>query len=204
MTITAFSNSCILYVFVVNRHLIVLFMAGIVTLQRLIVTGPNGAGKSYLAAKLAAIRPDVPIISFDNIKLIKNWEQRPKSQIEVKLLQALQSDAWILEGGPSLLPYAIPYADSLIWLDPPRWVRAWRLAIRPLLNFGRVRPELPAGNIDWPWEQYRFAIRSLRNQTKFQENISSQLAVADNMHVWRVRKSGEISSVINAWRMAAA
>ncbi|MEL4378252.1 hypothetical protein [Brucella cytisi] len=117
MTITAFSNSCILYVFVVNRHLIVLFMAGIVTLQRLIVTGPNGAGKSYLAAKLAAVRPDVPIISFDNIKLIKNWEQRPKSQIEVKLLQALQSDAWILEGGPSLFSYAIPYADSLIWLE---------------------------------------------------------------------------------------
>ena len=83
-------------------------------MQRLIVTGPNGAGKSYLAAKLAAIRPNVPIISFDNIKLTKNWEQRPKSQIESKLLQALRSDAWILEGGPSL----IPYADSVIWLDP--------------------------------------------------------------------------------------
>lgn len=190
--------------FVVNRHLIVLLIAGIVTLQRLIVTGPNGAGKSYLAAKLSAVRPDVPIISFDNIKLIKNGEQRSKSQIEVKLIQALQSDAWILEGGPSLLPYAIPYADSLVWLDPPRWVRACRLAIRPLLNFGRARPELPAGNIDWPWEQYRFAIRSLRHQTKFQENIASQLAVVDNIHVWRVRKSSEISAVINAWRMANA
>lgn len=161
--------------------LFVLSMVGIMTLQKLIVTGPNGAGKSYLAAKLAAIRPNVPIISFDNIKLTKNWEQRPKSQIESKLLQALRSDAWILEGGPSLLPYAIPYADSLIWLDPPSWVRAWRLAIRPLRNFGRTRPELPSGNVDWPWEQYRFAIRSLRYQAKFQENIACQLAVAHNL-----------------------
>ena len=94
-------------------------------------------------------------------------------------------------------------ADSLIWLDPPSWVRAWRLAIRPLRNFGRTRPELPSGNVDWPWEQYRFAIRSLRYQAKFQENIACQLAVARNLHVWRIRKSNETSNAMDAWRMAA-
>lgn len=72
-------------------------------LQRLIVTGPNGAGKSYLAALLAAARPNVPVVSFDAIKLASNWNRRPQAEIEAELLKVVQGDAWILEGGPSLL-----------------------------------------------------------------------------------------------------
>lgn len=172
-------------------------------MQRLIVTGPNGAGKSYLATKLAQLRPDVPIISFDTIKLTRNWQKHPKSQIEAKLHDGIQSESWILEGGPGLLPYAMTFADGLIWLDPPIWLRAWRLAMRPLVNFGRTRPELPSGNRDWPWQQYRFAIRSLRYHREFQESISSQVKLAHNIRIWRIRKSSDISSAINAWSMAA-
>ena len=67
-------------------------------MQRLIVTGANGAGKSYLAAQLAAARPDVPLVSFDAIKLTRNWKQRPKPEINAELLRVIQTDNWILEG----------------------------------------------------------------------------------------------------------
>ena len=46
--------------------------------QRLIVTGANGAGKSHVAARLSAERPDIPLVSFDSIKLLEGWRQRPR------------------------------------------------------------------------------------------------------------------------------
>ncbi|TAY98650.1 hypothetical protein [Rhizobium leguminosarum] len=74
--------------------------------QRLIVTGPNGAGKSYLAALLAAARPDVPVVSFDAIKLASNWHRRPQAEIDAELLKVVSSepDLWVCPhraGGPS-------------------------------------------------------------------------------------------------------
>ncbi|MBW9116008.1 DNA topology modulation protein FlaR [Rhizobium cauense] len=173
-------------------------------MQRLIVTGPNGAGKSHLAAQLAIARPEVPVISFDAIKLTQNWKQRPKSQIDSELLRIVQTDNWILEGGPSLLPYAMKRADGIIWLDPEEWVRAWRLLVRPLRNLGRTRPELPDGNIDWPWEQYRFAFRSLRNQAKFRSAISRQLSDAEGLRVWHIRRTRDIAAAVDEWRHAVS
>ncbi|WP_222403325.1 DNA topology modulation protein FlaR [Rhizobium leguminosarum] len=167
--------------------------------QRLIVTGPNGAGKSYLAALLAAARPDVPVVSFDAIKLASNWNRRPQAEINAELLKVVQGDAWILEGGPSLLPYAIKHADGVMWLEPSEWLRAWRLAIRPLRSVGRTRPELPQGNVDWPWDQYKFAIRSLRNRTKFRTSISRQLAATEGLRVWHIRNARDLASALDEW-----
>ncbi|WFR97971.1 DNA topology modulation protein FlaR [Rhizobium tumorigenes] len=172
-------------------------------MRRLIVTGSNGAGKSYMAAQLAAVRPEVPVISFDAVKLTRNWQQRPKSEIDGELLRIVQMDSWILEGGPSLLPYAVDRADGIICLDPPMGLRAWRLIIRPLRNMGRTRPELPRGNVDWPWKQYRFAIRSLRNQDRFRASISNHLADAGGVRIWHIRDTRDIGSVIAEWRNSA-
>lgn len=169
-------------------------------MKRLIVTGPNGAGKSYLAAQLGAARPGVPVISFDAMKLTENWKQRSRSQIDAELSAVIQQDNWILEGGPSMLPFALKRADGIMWLDPSMWVRAWRLVIRPLHNIGRTRPELPPGNVDWPWQQYRFAIRSLRNHSKFRESISRQLTAADSLRTWHIEDARDLASAIEDWR----
>lgn len=168
-------------------------------LRKLIITGPNGAGKSHLAARLAAARPDVPVVSFDAMKLTTNWRQRRRALIEADLSEAIQKDSWIIEGGPSLLPFAIDHADSLMWLDPPEWLRAWRLIVRPLRNIGRTRPEPPQGNIDWPWEQYKFAMRSLKNRASFRTKISTQLAATSGLRVWRIRSSADASSAVEEW-----
>jgi adenylate kinase family enzyme len=169
-------------------------------MQRLIVTGANGAGKSFLAAQLAAARPDVPLVSFNAIKLTRNWKQRPKPEINAELLRVIQTDNWILEGGPSLLPYAMERAEGVIWLDPPAWLRALRLAMRPLRNIGRTRPEIPHGNVDWPWQQYRFAIRSLRNQARFRDSISALLISAEGVRIWHVQNERDMEAAVNDWR----
>ena len=168
-------------------------------LDKIIITGANGVGKSHFAARLAVVRPDVPVVSFDSIKLRTNWEQRPRAEIDAALAIEIGKPAWILEGGPSLLFQAVERAHALIWLDPPEHTRALQLATRPWKFLGKTRPELPAGNVDWPLQQYRFALRSLRNRSKFRAYISEVFENADGIQKWRCRNVTDRNAVIKEW-----
>ncbi|WP_372574980.1 DNA topology modulation protein FlaR [Ruegeria jejuensis] len=171
-------------------------------MKKLIITGANGVGKSHFADKLAMVRPEVPVISFDAIKLEKDWQQRPRAEIDVTLAGELEKEAWILEGGPSLLAQAVEKADALVWLDPPEHVRAWQLATRPWTHLGSTRPELPPGNIDWPWQQYKFALRSLKNRSRFRTYISEVFSSADRLQKWRCRNESDRKTVVTQWAKA--
>lgn len=172
-------------------------------LKKIIITGANGVGKSHFSNKLAMARPEIPVISFDAIKLQTDWQQRPRSEIDAALASELEKDAWILEGGPSLLYQAVEKADALVWLDPPEHVRARQLVTRPWKNFGKTRPELPSRNVDWPWQQYRFALRSLKNRSKFRTYISEVFQSADELQKWRCRNANERDAVVTRWAQAA-
>jgi len=169
-------------------------------MKRLIVTGANGSGKSTLAATLHRIRPDIPLFSFDAIKLARNWQQKCPEVIEEALAEVLAKDAWILEGGPSLLESATPRANAVLWLDPPEALRLWRLVRRPLRNAGWTRPELPEGNIDWPLQQYRFAVKSFRKRSKVRQMIARCLDEAGGTNVWHCTTQEQIDKVVSAWR----
>lgn len=174
-------------------------------MDRIIVTGANGAGKSHLAMRLAAARPGIPVVSFDAIKLRTGWRQRPRPEIDAALARAIGGEAWILEGGPSMLPRALERADALVWLDPPSHVRAWRLAMRPWRHRGRTRPELPPGNIDRPWEQYRFALRSLRNGAVARRHVADVVERCDGPgRTWRCRTPRDIERIVQAWAEGAS
>jgi adenylate kinase family enzyme len=167
--------------------------------DKIIITGANGVGKSHFAAKLALIRPKIEIVSFDAIKLKTHWRQRPRTEIDASLATEVRKPEWILEGGPSLLLRAIEEADALVWLDPPELVRAWQLAKRPWKFIGKNRPEIPAGNIDWPLQQYKFALRSLKNRTQFQSYISEVFEAASGIQKWRCRTRRDRVEIINEW-----
>ncbi len=169
------------------------------SLKKIIITGANGVGKSLFASKLAKARPDVPVISIDEMKLQTNWQKRTRIEIETALARALEKDAWILEGGPGFLSQAIAQADALVWLDPPEYVRALQLAVRPWKNFGQTRPELPPGNLDWPLQQYFFALRSLKNKSKFRSCISEAFRCASGLEKWQCRNKHDRIAVVSRW-----
>ncbi len=167
-------------------------------LRRIIVTGANGVGKSHFAARLAEVRPEIPLVSFDAIKLLTDWRQKPRPEIEAILSETVERDACILEGGPSLLFQAVLKADALVWLDPPEYVQAWQLMSRPWKFRGRTRPELPPGNVDWPLQQYRFALRSLRKRSTFRNYISDVFETSEGLQKWKCRSEPDRAAVLTA------
>lgn len=166
-------------------------------MTRLIITGANGTGKSHTALRLAKARPDLPVISFDALRLTENWNKRPAREVDAALSDVVAQEAWILEGGPSLIAHALSRCDGVIWLDPPDVLRAWRLALRPWKSLGRSRAEVPQGNVDWPLQQYSFALRSLWKSGEFRDKIQSGLQARPPPRIWRCRHQAEVEAAIN-------
>lgn len=165
-------------------------------MKRIIITGANGVGKSHFAARLSAIRPELRLIAFDALKLRTGWQQKPKSESDAALARAVEQSAWIVEGGPSVLPIALPRADALIWLAPPDYARAWNLLKRPWRSLGKTRPELPAGNVDGPHQQYRFALKSLLKSSSFEATLSSAFDTAHHIQKWKCRTEHDRQTVL--------
>lgn len=171
-------------------------------MQRIIITGPNGAGKSHLASRFHHARPDVPHVSFDAIKLTTGWQERPRAQIDARLSNVVQTDAWILDGGPSLLQLAVTRADAVIWLDPPLALRAWRLFSRPFKGLGRTRAELPSGNPDRVVPQFHFAWRSLRRDAIFRASIAKALSDV-TVPVLACYTRVDVDGAVSLWRKSS-
>ena len=136
------------------------------------------------------------VFSYDALRLTQNWVKRPEEETKRALIAIVQKDAWILEGGPSLLHHALHRCQAVICLDPTERARAWRLAIRPWRNAGRVRPELPDGNVDWPIEQYRFALRSLAQGPHVRKSIERCLRTQPHIPVWRCRTKKQTDAAL--------
>jgi adenylate kinase family enzyme len=86
-----------------------------------VITGNSGSGKSTLAKALAQ-RIAAPTIDLDPI----HWQDRVGSERDEKLaadmvVEAAAKARWIIEGvWGDLAAAALPFADTLIWLDLPR------------------------------------------------------------------------------------
>ncbi len=168
-------------------------------MRKIIVTGLNGVGKSHFAARLAHVRPDIPVVSFDALKLMTNWRQKPRPEIDAALIREVEKPEWILEGGPSALFQAAPHADALVWLDPPEPVRLLQLARRPWISRGKTRTEIPDGNVDWPWQQYGFAWRSFRKRAQNHAYLSGFFAQVEDIPKWQCRSEASRAEVLRQW-----
>ncbi|MDX8352111.1 DNA topology modulation protein FlaR [Cognatiyoonia sp. IB215182] len=161
-------------------------------LDRVVIVGANGAGKTWLAQHLGTAL-DASVIHKDALALMSGWRQRPRSEVQAALCRAVQEDRWILDGGPSILGGPVlARATLVIWLDVPGPLRAWRVFSRSVHYFGRVRPEHPTGNRDWPGpRQMRFLWRALTGGASFRRAIVGALADTD-IPVLRLTKRAEI------------
>ncbi len=143
---------------------------------RVVVVGANGAGKTWFARQLSD-RMGASVICKDALALKTGWVQRARAEVRADIVDRISAERWVLEGGPSvLIPEVLARADLVIWLDMSAGLRFWRIIRRSLRYAGRVRPEHPPGNRDWPGlRQWRFAWRALTGGDRFRGAIEAGL-----------------------------
>ena len=109
------------------------------------IVGASGSGKSTLAAQLAA-QFDARLVELDAIFHKPDWTPTPTTQFRAEVAAALDTDRWVVAGNYSVvMDLTQGSADTIVWLDMPRWLVTWRV-IKRSIHRAAKREELWNGN----------------------------------------------------------
>src|ERR1035437_9300966 len=114
--------------------------------MRITILGLPGSGKSTLARRIAE-KQHISYIHLDSFWLEggggHNSQTTPNPEkthayMRTKVLEAIQSESWVSDGGYSLIqPEIAKRADTMIFLDVPLWRRLLNHAKRTVRSIGR-------------------------------------------------------------------
>lgn len=114
-------------------------------MKRVAIVGSSGSGKSTLGEELAE-RLDARFVELDAIFHQPGWEPSPTPRFRAATTEALDTARWVVAGNYSVvMDLTQGGADTVVWLDLPRWLVTWRVAKRSLARVVK-REELWNGN----------------------------------------------------------
>lgn len=99
---------------------------------RIIIVGTSGSGKTTLADKVAE-QLKISHIELDSLYWEPNWQAAPVRTFQARVLKALRSDCWVVDGNYDKVRDIIwGRANTVVFLDYPFRVVFTRLFIRTL------------------------------------------------------------------------
>ncbi len=115
-------------------------------MERVVVTGCSGSGKTTLAAALAH-RLDLPHVELDALHHDEGWAVPSDEEFRARVAAATAGDRWVVDGNYwfKISDIVWPRADTLVFLDLPRWRVMWQVVRRTITRLV-TREELWNGN----------------------------------------------------------
>jgi adenylate kinase family enzyme len=155
--------------------------------------GNSGSGKTTLAAEITE-RLGCDHIELDGIHHLADWTPIGRDQMREIVADRIRAESWVVDGNYGSLVQDLVFAaaDTVVWLDLPRWIVMWRvvrrtvgrmLLRRELWNGNRERPRNlinrdPEENIVlWAWTQH----------AQYRAQYASAAADPANRHLTWVR-----------------
>ncbi len=100
--------------------------------KRVVVVGASGSGKSTFARRLAPIL-GARRIELDAIYHQPNWQPLPEDQMRERVKRLVSGDRWVVDGNYRMVAdIAWAAADTVVWLDYPRYLVLARLLRRTI------------------------------------------------------------------------
>lgn len=114
-------------------------------MNRVLIIGCPGSGKTTLARALGE-KTGLPVIHLDQHYWLPNWTAMENSAWLRTVEELIARPRWVMDGNyGGTLTTRIRAADTVVFLDFPRWLCLFRVFQRTLRWHGQVRSELPAG-----------------------------------------------------------
>ncbi|MEA2575741.1 MAG: hypothetical protein QOH93_3039 [Chloroflexia bacterium] len=99
---------------------------------RIVVIGSSGSGKTTMARNIAA-RTGSPYIELDALHWGPNWTAAPTESLREQVQMAVQGERWTVDGNYRIVRDIVwARATTIVWLDYPFWLVAWRILSRTL------------------------------------------------------------------------
>ncbi|MDB5258999.1 MAG: topology modulation protein [Candidatus Taylorbacteria bacterium] len=111
--------------------------------KKIAIVGVSASGKSTFARKLAE-RTCLPVFFMDSIMWKPGWNYVGDEETVLRLQEISSGTEWIIEGYITKGARSVIFdrADTVIYLDYPRWVASGRYILRWLKHRKDPRPEL--------------------------------------------------------------
>jgi adenylate kinase family enzyme len=114
-------------------------------MQRIVIVGSSGSGKSTLARDLGQ-KLDLPVVHLDNHYWKPGWVSTPAAIWQEKVNKLAQGEYWILDGNyRDTLDVRLQAADTVVFMDLPRWLCACRAIKRRIQYRNKPRPDMAPG-----------------------------------------------------------
>jgi adenylate kinase family enzyme len=162
-------------------------------MRRISVVGNSGSGKSMLARDLAD-RLGATHLELDSIFHQPGWTELPLAAFRDRVAEFVSGDAWVVDGNYRSRVGEMIWAraDTVVWLDYPRWLvmsRIMRRTVRRLVRRERLwnanrehwsnlfRWDPQVSIVRWAWTQHR----------PYQQSISTEMRDPANARLEFVR-----------------
>ncbi|WP_284140080.1 topology modulation protein [Virgibacillus sp. LDC-1] len=128
-------------------------------MEKIMVLGvSSGVGKSTFARKLGEII-NVDVYHLDRLFWKPGWKQATIEQFSTAQKNIIyHNKQWIIEGNYSnTYEIRAQYADTIVYLELPRYICLYRVLKRWLKNRGKTRPDVGEGcpeKMDWDFIKF--------------------------------------------------
>ena len=167
------------------------------------VIGCCGAGKSTFSKKLQSITK-LPLIHLDQYYWKPNWVATEPPVWEETVRQLVQEERWIIDGNYNgTMNIRICRADTVIWLDMPRWKCLYRVIKRALVTSEKVRSDMAEGcreRLDWRFIRYVFRFHHV-HRPEISEKISE---VREKKTVYHLTSQTEVDNFLASYMLSAS
>jgi adenylate kinase family enzyme len=164
-------------------------------MKRILIIGSGGAGKSTLARRLGE-RTGIEVIHLDNLFWHPGWVRTEKAEWLEIVRQAIAKESWIMDGNfGSTLEMRVVAADTIIFLDMPRYICIYRILKRWIMYRNTNRPDMTPGcdeKVDWEFFMWVWDYPKRSRPEK--ELVLNRYA--GEKHVVRLRSNREIEEFI--------
>lgn len=132
-------------------------------MKRIAIIGCGGAGKSTLARAIGT-RLGIPVIHLDAEFWQPDWVMTPRDEEIARQSRMVAQPTWIIDGNyGGTIEIRLSVADTVLFLDFPRWLCLYRILKRRLQYAGRSRPDMAQGCperltpefVRWVWNYRR-------------------------------------------------
>ncbi len=114
-------------------------------MRRIAIIGPAATGKSTLARRLGSLL-GLPVYHLDALYWHPGWTPTPEDEWQELLRRILRADRWIVDGNFSAsIRDRLDAADTILFLDLPRWVSMTAVTRRRIEQVWRLPPGVAAG-----------------------------------------------------------
>ena len=132
-------------------------------MTKIAIIGSGGSGKSVLARQLGGLL-NIEVVHLDAVHWKPGWVEPPDDEWRETVESLVTGESWIIDGNyGGTMEIRLSAADTVIFLDFPRWLCVLRVIKRRFQYRGRDRPDMAPGcpeKIDWAFLKWVWGYRT--------------------------------------------